>query len=90
LLGPAGNALSQRFERTFHVGILTRLLDGLLMHSYLLSNLASPRCAGQLQYRRARTIRQEMRRIGLPAQVRAGVRYEHSQGRTEREAPRGV
>ena len=47
LVGPAGNALSQRGERHVHAVLLTRLLDGLLTHSYLLSHITRPRVAGQ-------------------------------------------
>ena len=83
LVGPAGNALSQRGERHVHAVLLTRLLDGLLTHSYLLSHITSPRVAGQPHDRRVRTIRQEIRRIGLPAWVRAGGTIGSSTSRLE-------
>ena len=58
---------------------LTRLLDGLLTHSCLLSHITRPRVAGQPMIAELGRLGKKSAGLVYRPVVRAGVRYEHHQ-----------
>ena len=87
-IGPSGNALPQGIERDFHIIILNNRFFSLLSHSWPPDHILPDFTSLYNIYRRIRTIRQEMSRIGLPTFVLSGVGYDRQQGANSKHLTR--
>jgi hypothetical protein len=82
-IGPSGNALSQGLEPNFRAVILNISHIWPFQYRFLFFEYYLISTSRYNRYPWCRTIRQEMKRIGLSAFAFPGVRYDQQQGSPE-------